>query len=470
MIYKNLHNLFIIVILALSALHISCGDEARFTESDKQVLSEAIYVTPEKFNGAVHIFYSPLRKVFLNLNENVKFTAAISLNGTVLDADLATNYYRSILWEINGEKFNIPTFRYTFREPGEYAGHLQIVDTFGDTTLDTISIFVNTPTHIHLNNPRDKYNQANAAFNDTLELKWEIQGLDPWENTVCTVYGSTEKSNLWKMPLGEADCNESVSLIGNTYEGIVNDLPSDYSETYYWGVILNVSTDNNISETDTSEIFSFSTKIFDSKKSVLHIPIIYDKMSTFDNPETIITVTDQKGDTVAQTFSYLKEDYVTMHIEPQTNVTVHLESRIQPEFKAKDFTVNITEQSDIVADTVIFTDNIAPTIWPISNTKSVSSNFKFVVLDIGSGVNSSKIRIYKNGLDEIDGAFNDTLLTIPNIRDSSYTLTIIAYDKAGNVSTPVYWKVETQTQMNEDEEEEIIQVLSGPFSNRKELE
>lgn len=270
-----LHTLLRIAMLLMVALHVSCGDDARFVESDQSVISENIYVSPEKFNGAIHVFYAPQKNVFLSPNENVKFSAIFTLNKNVLDADQAVNYYQSVLWELNGEKFNIASFRYTFHDPGEYTGTLQVIDNYGDTIYDTVNVFVNTPTHIYLSNPRDKYNQAGAGFNDTLNLKWEIQGLDPWETSTCTVFGSTEKREVWENPLGEATCDEAVNLIGNGSEDILAYLPPYYSETYYWGVVLKVSNEQGISEIDTSEIFSFSTQIPNTKTSVLHIPIVF---------------------------------------------------------------------------------------------------------------------------------------------------------------------------------------------------
>lgn len=456
-----IHSAFYTAILLLALLLGSCGDDVRFSNSDSGTLTESIYVTPERFNGAVHIFYTTQKNIFLEINENVKFTAEYSLDGEILDADQATHYYQSVLWKINGEKFNIPTFRYVFREPGENICTLQTIDNFGDTLYDTVHVFINTPTHIALTSPRNQYNQVKAGFNDTITLKWDIQGLDPWETAVCTVYGSSAKWSVWNVPLGEADCSEPVDLIGNTNEEFLNSISSNYSETYYWGVILKVSNEHGLNEIDTSDIFSFSTRILDTTASVLHIPIIYHNMSVLDNPATIITITDIKGDTIAQDFNYFSNGYTSMRVKPQTGIKVHLEDLRHTEFKASDFTINIPEQTDVIADTVYFTDKVAPILWPISQERELSENFKFVLSDRGSGINPNKIQIYKNDLDEVKGSYNDTLLTIPSIRDSSYTLTIIVYDIAGNANTQVYWKVDTEGEM---------QFLTGPFSYKEEIE
>lgn len=458
---KFIRTAICVALLMIAVLQVSCGDNVNFTDNDKKILTEAIYVTPEKFNGNVHIFYTSKKNVFLEINENVKFTAEYSLNDDILDADQATNYYQSVLWEINGEKFNIPTFRYVFREPGKNTCTLQTIDNFGDTLFDTVNVYVNTPTHIYLTSPRDRYNQVNVAFNDTVVLKWDIQGLDPWETATCTVYGSTGEWAVWKVPLGEVDCNEPVNLIGYMSDMAMDSLPPDYTETYYWGVVLKVNTEQGLSEIDSSNVFSFSTRIPDSTASVLHIPIIYHKMSVLENPETIITITNAKGDTVAQDFSYSSSDNISIYVKPQTGLTVHMEDALHPEFKANDFTIDIPEQTSVDADTVYFTDKVAPIIWPISQEREPGENFKFLLSDKGSGINTSKIQIYKDELDEIKGLYEEPLLTVPSIRDSTYTLTIIVYDKAGNTNTPAYWKVDTEGDR---------QILTGPYSNREEIE
>lgn len=215
------------------------------------------------------------------------------------------------------------------------------------------------------------------------------------------------------------------------------------------------------SEIDTSDIFSFSTKIANSEKSILSIPIIYEKMSVFNQPETIITITNAKGDTIQEEFSYLKEDYINIYIPPQTGINVYFKNNVQTEFKANSFTINIPEKTNVIADTVFFIDKISPIVWPTILERTENNNFKFIVIDNGSGINPNKIRIYKNETEEIEGVYNDTLLTIPNIRDSSYTLSIEAYDKAHNPSHSVYWKVHTQNK---------LQILTGPYSKKEENE
>lgn len=447
----------------LMLLLASCSNDARFAKSEQNVLEQKVYVTPENFNGVVHIFYSVLKNIYLEPNETVKFTTEFTLNNEILDADQAVSYYQSTLWNINGETITIPNFRYTFREPGKNVCTLQTVDLFGDTLFDTVNVYVNTPTHISLTSPRDGFNQVNRAFADTLVLKWDIQGLDPWETAKCTVYGSSNKKTVWETPLGEADCNESINLIGTSYEEILNTLPADYSETYYWGVVLKVSNENELNEIDTSSIFSFSTKILDSTKAILNIPIVYEKMSIFDEPITKITITNVSGDTIIQKMSYSKEDYVSIFLDPQTSIKVHLENELQPEFKADDFTINLPAQTNVVADTVRFEDKTPPTIWPVAMSKSTSASFKFMLIDKGSGINPYKIHIYKNGTEEVDASYNDTLLTIPNFKDSTYTISIIAHDKAGNFNSSTYWKVETDYPNQ-------LHYLTGPFSDREEFE
>lgn len=442
-------------------LFASCADDVRFSDADKKAFRQDLYVTPDNYTGVAHIFSSPKKNVFLEINQKVKFTSEYTLNETTLDPDEATNYYSSVLWEINGEKFNISSIRYAFQEPGKYICTVQTIDNYGDTLKDTLNVFVNTPSHISLTSPRDMYNQVNEFFNDTIILKWEIQGLDPWETSSCIVYGSTDKKNLWNQPLGEVDCSENVNLIGSSYEAFIESLPPDYSTTYYWGVVLQISTSEGLNELDTSGVFSFSTKIIDQNSSILQIPIVYDKMSVFDNPETLITITSANGDTILQDVSYKKTDCISEYIQPQTGVNVHLENTIQTEFRTNDYSIDIPAQTKVIADTAFFIDRTPPTIWPINQEKTANKNFKFLLLDKGSGINPYKIHIYKNTTEEMEGSYNDTLLTIPNIRDTAYTLSIKAYDKAGNISSPVYWKVHTENES---------QILTGPYSEREDLE
>ncbi|MBQ3714564.1 MAG: hypothetical protein II892_03135 [Fibrobacter sp.] len=444
----------------------SCGDEVRFTDSQTDTLEQNIYIVPEGVNGAVHLFYTPKKKVFLNINENVRIQAVYQLNGNFLDTDVATNYYQSLLWNIDGKKINIPNFHHSFHNPGEYDCILQTVDNFGDTLSDTTKIFVDTPSEISLTSPRNGFNQIDPFSDKKISLQWEVTGVDPWESAFCAIYGSNSEKDLWSHKIGSVACDDDVSIKGplvpdkDELDAFKIDL-SNSSITYYWGVIMTVYNGSEVKEKDTSNIFHFSTSLVDTDSSILSIPIAYKFFQDKVPPDTRITIVNIKGDTLSQIYSTSKKTTESIKLAAQTGVMVYVEEMYFDEYKAESFTVNIPEHSVINADTVFFEDKISPTVWPLNSYYLSDAPITFSILDKGSGVAPSKIDIHFDEPKEIRYTYSDTRLEVYANISKPMRIYIRAADNAGNQSAPLFWNLNPKS--------DAI-YIEGPFINKEDLE
>lgn len=464
---RKLHQVLVATGIALCAfVFSSCDNDIRFSESQTGVLEQDIYIVPEGVNGAVHIFYSPLKEVYLDVNENVRFQAVFRLNGNVLDADVAASYYQSLLWKIDGKKINIPNFHHSFSEPGEYDCILQTVDLFGDTLSDTTKIFVDSPSSISLSSPRNGYNQIDPFSDKDISLKWEVTGVDPWEYARCRIYGSNSEKNIWSHAIGETDCDDKVSIQGpivpdkEELESYGIDL-SNSTITFYWGVIMTVYSGNTVKEKDTSNVFHFSTKLVDTDFSILNIPITYKYYSNIVPPDTRITVVNVNGDTLNQIFSASKTTTESISLSAQTGVTVYLEEVYLDEYKTDSFTIDIPEHAVVNVDTVYFEDKIPPTIWPMKKEFPLDAPLTFSILDKGSGVAPSKIDIHFDEPTESKFTFSEERLDVYFSIKKPMRIYIRASDNAGNQSAPVFWNVTTRDGSH---------VLDGPYINKEDLE
>ena len=446
---------------------ISCGDDANFHTSEKKTLTQEVYVVPEGITGAVHLFYSPKKEVFLNVNENVRIQAVFRLNGEVLDGDEAVSYYRSLLWKINGKKINIPTFRHSFQEPGEYDCILQVVDKFGDTLIDTTRLYVDSPSSITLDSPRDGNNQIDPFSQDEIILKWTTTGIDPWETASCNIYASNKKEKLWKSYLGSSDCSEKTSITGPIVPS--KDTLANYgifldeeSISFYWGVIMTVSNSNGVQAIDTSNVFHFSTKLIDADSSILNIPIKYKSFSSYNTfiPDTRITIKDANGNTLKEIDNESANSVVSVTLAAQTGVTITLQELYYDEYKAESLKVDIPQSSFIELDTVFLEDNIAPTVWPLHSEFLIGDPIIFSVIDKGSGFSSSKSIIHSD-ISSLEFVYYDPLLTISSNETKPWRIYIQVSDHAGNLSTPVFWNVTPKKN---------IQVLDGPYLYKEDLE
>lgn len=464
---KNFRQVLSAMGVALCAFTFSsCGDEVRFTDSETDSFEQNIYIVPEGVSGAVHLFYTPQKKVYLNVNESVRIQAIFQLNGNFLDTDVATNYYQSLLWKIDGKKINIPNFHHTFFNPGEYDCILQTVDNFGDTLNDTTKIFVDTPSEISLTSPRNGFNQIDPFSDKKISLKWEVSGVDSWESAICTIYGSNSEKDLWSHKIGSTACGDDVNIKGplvpnkDELDEFGIDLSST-SITFYWGVIMTIYNGSNIKEKDTSDIFHFSTSLVDTDSSILNIPISYKFFQDKVPPDTRITIVNINGDTLSQISSASKRTTESIKIAAQTGVMVYMEEAYFNEYKTESFTVNIPEHSVVNADTVFFEDKISPTVWPLNSYYLNDAPLTFSILDKGSGVASSKIEIHFDEAKEIKYTYSDTRLEVYANIPKPMRIFIRASDNAGNQSAPLFWNLSPKND---------AVYIDGPYINKEELE
>ena len=457
----------VLVAVMLCALALSsCGDDVTFESSETAVLKQDIYIVPEGGSSAVHLFYTPATETYLNVNENVRIQVVFSLNDKILDADVAASYYQSLLWIVGGKKYNIPSFRQAFLEPGEYDCILQTVDLFGDTLRDSTKIYVDTPSSISLTSPRNGYNQIDPLSDKEFFLKWNVTGVDPWETAHCTVYGSSNESDVWANPIASTACDEKVSVVGPLVpdEGLLDYFGislADTSITFYWGVVMTVSNHSEVQNVDTSSIFHFSTSLVHTDSSILNIPISYKHFHNQVSPDTRVTVVDVKGDTLSQFYSASINTTESVKLASQTGVTVYMEEAYFYEYKAKPFTVDIPEHAVINVDSVYFEDKVPPTVWPMATEFAVNSPIAFSVLDKGSGVAPSKIEVHFDEVENAIYSYTEPQLNVVIPHKKPMRVYIRVCDNAGNRSAPVFWNLIPKNN---------VFVLDGPYINKEELE
>lgn len=447
------------------SLLVACGSNVTIPDQDKKSFTQTIYVEPEGENSVVHLFHTKKDTTYLELNESVKIQAVYSLDEKELDRDIATNYYENVLWTIGNQKYNIPSLRLYFTEPGAHQCILQTTNLFGDVMTDTMTILVSTPESIKLTEPREGYDQLNILSSENLDLRWKVSGIDPWETTVCSVFASTQKANLWTSKLGTIACDEEVSLHGpfidssSLSKAELEDYLS-YTNTFYWGVIMNVKYDNGNSKDVYSNIFSFSSQADYSGYASITVPFYLEKFDNtiHDSPNIFMVITDAQGDTL-ETYSHVTANIFPIYIEPQSGINIYMEDLNYTEYGSKHITFDATKNATIVTDTIVLKDNTAPTLWP---TYATLRKIQFAILDNGSGIDKSSIVAILNDRDTLNYEAGQTWL---NINFSSQlnenSITVYAKDYAGNSSSKLTWKIS---------EDEGSVDLSGPFIRTEYLE
>ena len=146
-------------VLFLSAILGGCGDDALFNKDEVGSIRQEIFIVPERFVGDPYtIGYQP-HPIYLETDQVVKFWASYIVNDRYISPDIYDDYITQKIWDVNGEYFNLNSFRYSFSEPGLKKVTLKSIDKLNDTITENLDVYVNGDRAYNI-----LYNQTQAAF------------------------------------------------------------------------------------------------------------------------------------------------------------------------------------------------------------------------------------------------------------------------------------------------------------------
>jgi len=431
---------FLAILLAL----VAC-DNSSLIENDLPLIRPQIYVMPQ--GSSTPLLFIVQDSSYREVNVPYTFQLGITSNG-ILQED-PSKLYASVLWKIDDANFNIASFNYSFRTPGIKECSLTVVDAYGDTLVTNFSILVNTPNKIHLSSPSNMSNQVDK--NSSVVLQWTTEGIDPWETANCSVFASEEPDDVWNNKLGTVDCSKEVKLGGFGDE-------NKLSNTIYWGVAMEVSTPGGNVQRDSSKIFNFSTKLTNSKFSLLTIPILFENSYNRANFSTKICLTNTNGDTLRKFSNMDNSITINTFVVAQSGIHISAQEQQYIEYTADIQVIDVPESTAVLADTIRFVDRTAPQIAPAQDEYDNSTALHFYVYDRGSGVNPNSLRTII-GNDTIQHSFELYLLRIPHRCLTNCKVFIDGADYAGNRLPDNYWIV-SNTQSGIE--------INGPYAREEE--
>lgn len=447
----------IIFSAVISQLLISCSD-SEIHSSDIPEITQSIFIVPENFIGEPYIRYASSDEFYVNVNEKIRICGIYSIDGEFVPSDQSILYYNTHKWTIDSNEASTSSLYYKFDKAGVHKISFESIDHLGDTLLSRATVYVNTPTTISLQSPSNRYNQVNGDNPNGLELSWSVSGIDPWESSVCIIYATYYRDEIWDSPLGETECSQSVDLMGRLKKDINENGDSINhaldNSTIYWGVRAITKNSRGNIEQAYSEVFSFSTKLDNKDKAIIEVPVAC-MYSQYPEKSMLNGVFISKAGDTLSSFSKVKANsIITKTLPPQSNVKIVVCDSIRTEYGCSSMTVDLAPGTKTTTDTLFLQDNIKPNMIPASTEFDATSSLKFFILDNGSGVNASRITAIMNN-DTLKTVFDDYTLTIPNKCKKECNLFIKAEDYANNKAPEVYWKLST---------EKSVTTIKGPFS------
>ena len=337
----------------------------------------------------------------------------------------------------------------------------------GDTLIDTLNIFVNTPLSIKSVAPVNGYNMASPEPDAEINLSWNIAGIDPWESSRCHVFASYDIEDVWETDLGEVKCIDDVKLVGPfvktlLYNDIIAGKANDTTVTVYWGIKAYISTENGFSEKDSTDIFRFSTHYIKTDSSVLDIPIVYRGIRGNDI-HTSILVISAHGDTLEVLDSRIAMATLHTTVTAQSGIRIVAAEKRKTEYTSEEITINVQPGTHVTVDTITFVDQIQPQVAlrsgvTVSGTTDTSpiegDSIVFYALDNGSGINPNRIAVTSD-TDTLAHVYDEPFIKFRNTCKKTCKLRVSVEDYAHNVSPKLYWNISM---------EGSEPVFSGPFS------
>lgn len=444
--------------LAISLPLVSCSD-SEIQSSDIPEMTQSIFVVPENFHGEISSSqYKPSDKFYVKINEKIRICGIYSINGEYIETDEALSYYNSHKWIIDGKESESSALYYSFDKAGIHDVSFETVDHLGDTLRTNAKIYVNTPSSVTLQTPANKYNQVDGDNENGLELSWGISGIDPWETAYCTVYASYAMVTLWESALGNIDCSESVSLVGdlNAETNEIGDIINHTTETstIYWGVRATIKDEKGNFEQVYSEIFSFSTMLKKNEASIIEIPVVSQFSIYPERSRLTGAILSASGDTLSTISEKRSNTVIKKTLQPQSNVKIVVCDSVHTEYGCDSLTIDLAPSTKTVTDTIFLRDNVKPNMVPVQKEFSSTESIKFYIFDNGSGVNVSKVQAIINS-DTVKTKYENNIASITNICKKECNLVILAEDYARNKAPDIYWTIKTG---------ESTTQITGPFA------
>lgn len=432
----------------------ACGDDYRAEDSDFPTIKQNIFVVPENASSKVYQHYVPKTNNIaeVNVNEKIKFVAAYSIDGSYTEAtDYAADNFK-LKWTLKNDVSHNMAFSYTFSEAGIYTAYLETTDLNGDSMKDSVEVYVNTHVSIALKNPPNKYNLVDPKNDDGLELQWEANGIDPWEDSYCTLYISEDRNSVWDTPLGNLACDQGATLMGSFIPSATKS--TDTSLTFYWGMTINTTSNAGGYDQDTSKIFKFTTKFTRDFNPILTIPIV---LKSFNNKfpiKTEIKIINSAGRVLSTLYNSNPQAVFSQRFPSQSKLKIVACEISMTEYGCDSTTVELLPKTTTIIDTIYLQDRTRPGFTPFKTRISKKDSIQFYALDKGSGINPSTVAVQLN--QEQQKFIQDSLLvSFKNTCKGTCELALYAEDFAKNKSADIYWTVTT---------EKDSAFIEGPFS------
>lgn len=428
--------LFIFFIVCI----LGCGSDPRFESGSVPKLESFIHFVPQSYYGISYLQFASVRNKEIPQGERGRLVAEIRIDGNSITSDYASDYIQNFIWTINGKSYISSSITQTFPDTGVYDVILKTIDFFSDTLKDTLSLYVTTPLSILPQSPANGFNSFKAF--DSTGMTFEIQttGINSWQNVVCKLYISMQKSAVWESFYDTIPCNGSYTIPGPFLTGD-STLFADSALAFYWAVTANDSDSDLEFNTDSSSIQIFYSALVGTDSSHLVIPVRYRSLSSNVTPHGTLLLQNSKGDTIAQrSIQTNPAVYHLNRIYPDTLLTVTVFDTTLSEYGKIAQSFSLSKSSYFALDTLDLYDSVPPVRIPAKTRFTYGDSVQFYLYDAGSGISQNSLRVVLAS-DTLQYRIHGDVISFVPYCVFKCDLSISLRDYAGNASSPILWSV-----------------------------
>ncbi|MBP5247307.1 MAG: hypothetical protein J6Z31_05545 [Fibrobacter sp.] len=419
---------------------LGCGDDPRVDGGDIPKLQSYIHFVPSSYYGTSYLQFASVRTKEIPQGESGRLVAEIRVDGSSISSDYASDYIQNFIWMVDDKSYISSSLTQTFPDTGIFDVELKTIDFFNDTLKDTLTLYVTTPLSILPQNPTNGFNTFSAF--DSAGMTFEIQtlGINSWQDVVCKLYISLEKSTVWESFYDTIPCNGSYTIPGPFLSGD-STLLADTAIAFYWAATAEVPDTELEFNTDTTSIQVFYSALIGTDSSHLVIPIRYRSLASSITPRGTLLLQNSKGDTIAQR-SILSNPsaFHFTRISPDTLLTVTVFDTTLSEYGKAVQSFSLSKSSYFVLDTLDLYDSVPPVRIPAKSRYAYGDSVQFYLYDGGSGVSQNSITVMLAS-DTIGYRIHGDVVTFIPRCALQCELAISFRDYAGNPSSSVIWNV-----------------------------
>lgn len=408
-----------IIVLILSSCE--TGEDSLFNGSD---LSESIsidaYIT-HSLDTASH----RLKTDTLHPNDSVIFLVSVYPSKAI--------HMQNYFWKINGIKRGTEfSFRSAFQNPGKQTAIFHLVDYYGDTITDTLTIWISNPPQLNDSLFIPAKGTQQISTENGISFVWQANDLD------------TNDPLHHHFHLFNSETSFVDTIVYEPYFNYPYPLPPLHQ--FFWSVETFDSFNMKASQKIES---SFFTKSYSPDKGAVVIPV--SSQNSILYPKLKYQITPKSGQTLPPLVLEQKDNYFAkgnalLNDLEKGDYEIQLFHSEYPDFNMSPVSFSIRNNEVTLLDSLTLKDTIPPIVKDLKSdldSLTIADTLSFIISDGGVPLTKNNIQVYFDSQQFVSWSYSDSLISVviseEKQNDFFHLLSFKILDNSSNVTKQTFY-------------------------------